>query len=85
MLILVLEKVDRAVGEEEVGATGVAAPVIFDVRLGVVDRPRAILQAGGPRTWVQHSSGEGLNTSVPPSIGDVLPSQPSIDRATQVT
>ena len=80
-----LEEVDRAVGEEHVRPAGVQAPVVLDVGLGVVDRADAVLQPAGPMIWVQHSSGEGLNWSVPPSIGDVLPSQPSIERATQVT
>ena len=34
----------------------------------------------GPRTWVQHSSGEGLNWSVPPSIERRL-AEPAVDRA----
>jgi hypothetical protein len=29
--------------------------------LGVVDRPETVLYPTGPMTWVQHSSGEGLN------------------------
>ena len=82
----VLEEVDRPVGEEEVDAAGVAAPVVLDVRLGVVGRARCRLPGRpdrGPASSTPRAS--GLNWSVPPSTSEVLPSQPPIERAVQVT
>ena len=56
------------------------------MRLRIIGCTEAILQArAGPRTWVQHSSGEGLNLSDPPCEEGVTPSQPLIERAVQVT
>ena len=75
-----LEELDRAVGEEEVGAAGVAAPVVLDVGLGVVDRPGAVLQPGRAEDLGPAFLGRGVELVGPPLDRRGL-AEPAVDRA----
>ena len=80
-----LEEVDRAVGEQEVDAARVHAPVVLDMRLRIIGRTEAILQSRRAQDLGPALLGRRVELVRPSLRGGVTPSQPLIERAVQVT